>query len=105
MWQLINECEAQAYFTHYLFRDGDRVAIADHSIRDLRDPSSTDDGLLLIDPEGTVRVHRFAGNLTATIRVFDDRGRRQSVPTSLLTVVRAGLPLPIHPGDARGEDA
>ncbi len=104
MWQLINECEAQAYFTHYLFRDGDRLAIADHSIEDLRDPSSTDDGLLLVDPKGPVRLHRFAGNLTATIQVLDVRGRRQSVPTSLLTVVRAGLQLPIHPGDARGDD-
>jgi len=49
MWKLINSKEAQQFYSHFVFVRGDDVAIADHSIGSLRDPSSTDDGLLLWD--------------------------------------------------------
>ena len=55
MWKLINRHEANKQYTHYVFVRGDEVAIADHSIYDMNDPSTTDDGLLLWDGKvGTV---------------------------------------------------
>jgi hypothetical protein len=49
MFELTNKIEARKCFSHYLFHDDDTnaVALADHSIADLNDPSSTEDGLLV----------------------------------------------------------
>jgi hypothetical protein len=49
MFELVNKIEAKKYFSHFLFHDEDTntVALADHSITDLNDPSSTEDGLLV----------------------------------------------------------
>jgi len=49
MFELTNKIEARKSFSHYLFHDDDTnaVALADHSIADLNDPSSTEDGLLV----------------------------------------------------------
>jgi hypothetical protein len=49
MFELTNKIEARKSFSHYLFHDDDNntVALADHSIADLNDPSSTEDGLLV----------------------------------------------------------
>ena len=63
MWELINEFEAKRSFSHDVFVfEGDAgsnflpdVAIADHSLTKLNDPSSTEDGLLLWDRQrGTI---------------------------------------------------
>ncbi len=55
-WVLLNRGFAQSQYTHYVFFDPQRgrVAIADHSLRNLSDPGSTDDGLLLVAPTQTV---------------------------------------------------
>lgn len=49
MFELTNKIEAKKCFSHYLFHDADNntVALADHSISNLNDPSSTEDGLLV----------------------------------------------------------
>ena len=49
MFELTNKMEAKKSFSHYLFHDdaSNTVALADHSIADLNDPSSTEDGLLV----------------------------------------------------------
>lgn len=49
MFELTNKIEANKCFSHFLFHDNDTnaVAVADHSINDLNDPSSTEDGLLV----------------------------------------------------------
>ena len=49
MFELTNKIEAKNCFSHYLFHDEDTntVALADHSISNLDDPSSTEDGLLV----------------------------------------------------------
>jgi hypothetical protein len=50
MWTLLNRSFAKRTFSHFLFVDGQgRVAIADHSIRNMKDPASTEDGLLVWD--------------------------------------------------------
>lgn len=48
-WILINEEHAKHNWTHFLFvcEKTNEIAIADHSIRDLGDPGSTDDGFLI----------------------------------------------------------
>ena len=49
-WTLINRIHALETNTHYLFTHSDgRRAIADHSIKSLGDPGSTEDGLLRLD--------------------------------------------------------
>lgn len=48
-WVLINGKEARQENSHFVFTKGDDVAIADHSIGKMTDPSSTEDGLLLWD--------------------------------------------------------
>lgn len=53
-WTLLNRDDADQLFTHYVFlceRTGE-VALADHSIQRLSDPSTTDDGLALVDGPG-----------------------------------------------------
>lgn len=49
MFELVNKIEAKKCFSHFLFHDDDNnaVALADHSISNLKDPSSTEDGLLV----------------------------------------------------------
>lgn len=49
MFELTNKQEAKKCFSHFLFHDDDNntVALADHSIANLNDPSSTEDGLLV----------------------------------------------------------
>ena len=49
MFELTNKIEAKKCFSHYLFHNADNntVALADHSISNLNDPSSTEDGLLV----------------------------------------------------------
>ena len=58
-WLCTNKNVAARHHTHYLFcgYEGDTLtqhAIADHSIRTIKDPGSTDDGLLLLDPNRDV---------------------------------------------------
>lgn len=58
MWKLLNRSFAKRNFSHFLFVDEQgRVAIADHSIRNMRDPSSTDDGLLVWDGQ-PIRINK-----------------------------------------------
>jgi hypothetical protein len=49
MFELTNKIEANKCFSHFLFHneENNTVAVADHSIADLNDPSSTEDGLLV----------------------------------------------------------
>ena len=64
MWTLTNRNFAEKTFNLFVFVDGNRIAVADHSIEDLNDPSSTDDGLLLVDDSRPV--------LPANPKVFCD---------------------------------
>ena len=48
-WKLINKAEAIGCDYHFIYTMDDLVAIADHSIIDMDNPASTDDGLILWD--------------------------------------------------------
>jgi hypothetical protein len=89
MFELTNKIEASKYFSHYLFHDDDTntVAIADHSIADLSDPSSTDDGLLVWDGE----VARLISTKTLTSILLDvimQDGETSTCIISILTACR-----------------
>ena len=56
MWTLTNRKFAVKHFTHFVYVSGAQCAIADHSIRNMSDPSSTDDGLLLVDDSRTIAL-------------------------------------------------
>ena len=49
MFELTNKLEAKKSFSHFLFHNDDdnTVAIADHSLANFDNPSSTEDGLLV----------------------------------------------------------
>ena len=58
MWKCVNRRMAKKFGDHFIFvNTKGQVAFADHSIRDLNDPSSTDDGLLIWDGgQGAIMV-------------------------------------------------
>jgi hypothetical protein len=88
MWNLTNRRFAEKHYTHFVYFSGDQIAIADHSIRNLSDPSSTDDGLLLVDdsrPAVPVKPKLFCdGNYF--IPVITDKGEQSTVIAPLHTV-------------------
>lgn len=90
-WHIINQREARKYNTHYLYINvrGD-VAIADHSIRNVFDPASTDDGLLVWSGDP---LHFDWVNSCVFIPVYTDKDVRSNVPTSILTALRMGQAL------------
>jgi len=91
MFELTNKIEANKCFSHYLFHDDETnaVAIADHSISDLNDPSSTEDGLLIWTGEiGTLSSVRHHSTI---LLPFEDRTAPYNtsyVGISILTACR-----------------
>lgn len=52
MWKLLNKKHAKKKETHFVFiNEQKQIAIADHSIQNLADPGSGDDGLLIWDKQ------------------------------------------------------
>ena len=50
MWLCTNRIYAENTFSHFVYcLDHQIIAIADHSIEDMNDPCSTEDGLLIVD--------------------------------------------------------
>lgn len=90
MFELVNKIEAKKYFSHFLFHDEDTntVALADHSITDLNDPSSTDDGLL-VWTGGLGRLISTADRYTSVLLVVrSDDGGVYTIIVSVLTACR-----------------
>jgi hypothetical protein len=89
MFELTNKMEAKKTFSHFLFHneDNNTVAIGDHSITNLNDPSSTEDGLLVWDGE----VARLISTKTQTSILLDvvmQNGEMSTCIISLLTACR-----------------
>jgi hypothetical protein len=89
MFELTNKLEARKTFSHFLFHneDNNTVALADHSITNLNDPSSTDDGLLVWDGE----VARLISTKTQTSILLDvimQDGETSTCIISILTACR-----------------
>jgi hypothetical protein len=92
MWKLTNRQFAEKTFNLFVFVDGDRIAVADHSIDNMSDPSSTDDGLLLVDdtrPVVSAKPMLFCeGNYL--IPVITDKGEQSTViaPLRIVNLIR-----------------
>lgn len=80
-WVLINRKEAVQQNSHFVFTNDDEVAIADHSIGKLTDPSSTEDGLLLWDGKVGKVFH-------GLIEIGISEGRGSYIHISPLTAYR-----------------
>jgi hypothetical protein len=91
MFELTNKMEANKCFSHYLFHDHETnaVAIADHSITDLNDPSSTEDGLLVWTGEvGTLSSTRHQATILLPFRDVTAPHDTGYVGISILTACR-----------------
>jgi hypothetical protein len=90
MWTLTNKIEAKKCFSHFLFHneDNNTVAVADHSIANLNDPSSTDDGLLV----WTGEMGRLCGlsnrHTSVLLDVRMEDGNTSTVIVSVITACR-----------------
>lgn len=76
------ECHALAYTG--------RVAVADNSMRDFKDPGSSDDGLLFLDRNRPCQIRMHDGNLLFTFPVIDAQGKEFGMledPAPFLQVV------------------
>lgn len=89
MFELTNKIEAKKCFSHFLFHneDNNTVAIADHSIADMKDPSSTEDGLLVWTGQ-MGRIVTTIANSQILIDVIQDNTEPTTVTICMLTACR-----------------
>jgi hypothetical protein len=90
MWTLTNKIEAKKCFSHFLFHneDNNTVALADHSIANLNDPSSTEDGLLVWTGEMGRLISTADRHTSVLLDVKMEDGEQSSVIVSVLTACR-----------------
>ena len=90
MFELTNKIEAKKCFSHYLFHDDDNntVALADHSIADLNDPSSTEDGLLIWNGEIGQLISTADRHTSVLLDVRSDDDGLYTMIVSILTACR-----------------
>jgi hypothetical protein len=90
MWTLTNKIEAKKCFAHFLFHneDNNTVALADHSIANLNDPSSTEDGLLVWTGEMGRLISTADRHTSVLLDVKMEDGEQSSVIVSVLTACR-----------------
>ena len=90
MFELTNKIEANKCFSHYLFHDDETnaVAIADHSIADLNDPSSTEDGLLVWTGEMGKLISTTDRHTSVLLDVRADNDGLYTMIVSVLTACR-----------------
>jgi hypothetical protein len=89
MFELTNKSEAKKHFSHFLFHNDDNntVAIADHSIANLKDPSSTEDGLLVWTGQ-MGRIVNTLANTQVLVDVMQDNTEPTTVIIDMLTACR-----------------
>jgi hypothetical protein len=86
-WRLLNLKQAKAFWSHYVYmNDAGTIALADHSIRNLKDPGSTDDGLLTWTYD-KLSIANKKGNPLIYVPVYMKDRRTSSVVTCFATVV------------------
>jgi hypothetical protein len=90
MFELTNKIEAKKCFAHYLFhnQDNNTVALADHSIANLNDPSSTEDGLLVWTGEMGRLISTADRHTSILLDVRLDNDDHSTVIVSILTACR-----------------
>ena len=92
-WKLINKAEAIQCDYHFIYTMDDLVAIADHSIRDMDDPASTDDGLCLWDGKvgrvtasGTIAIGIIANDASSCCHIAALTAHRIEEATGLQVI-------------------
>lgn len=86
-WRLLNRKQANAFWSHYVYmNDAGTIALADHSIRNLKDPDSTDDGLLTWTYD-KLWVSSKRGNAIVSVPVYMKDRRKSTVITCFATAV------------------
>ena len=86
-WTLLNKKIAKSHWSHYVYiNEAGTIALADHSIRNLADPGSTDDGLLTWTG-AYLSVFNRRGNPMIMVPVYMKDGRTSTVPTCFTTVI------------------
>jgi hypothetical protein len=86
-WRLLNHKQANAYWSHYVYMNhAGTIALADHSIRNLRDPGSTDDGLLTWTYD-KLWVSSKRGNAIVSVPVYMKDRHKSTVITCFATAV------------------
>jgi hypothetical protein len=90
MFELTNKIEGKKCFSHYLYHDADTnaVALADHSIADLNDPSSTEDGLLIWTGEVGKLISTADRHTSVLLDVRSDDDGLYTMIVSILTACR-----------------
>jgi hypothetical protein len=90
MFELTNKIEGKKCFSHFLFHDEDNnsVALADHSIADLNDPSSTEDGLLVWNGEIGRLISTADRHTSVLLDVRSDDDGLYTMIVSILTACR-----------------
>jgi len=90
MFELTNKIEGKKCFSHYLYHDADTnaVALADHSIADLNDPSSTEDGLLIWTGEVGKLISTANRHTSVLLDVRSDDDGLYTCIISILTACR-----------------
>ena len=90
MFELTNKIEANKCFSHYLYHneDNNAVALADHSIANLNDPSSTEDGLLVWTGEIGKLIHTANRHTSVLLDVRSDDDGLYTMIVSILTACR-----------------
>ena len=89
-WICVNRMEAKKSFSHFVFHDdsANTVALADHSIANLNDPSSTEDGLLVWTGEMGRLISTADRHTSVMLDVVMDDGDSSVVIVSVLTACR-----------------
>ena len=90
MFELTNKIEAKKCFSHFLVHDEDTntVALADHSIANLKDPSSTEDGLLVWTGEMGRLISTADRHTSVLLDVRLEGDEHSTVIVSILTACR-----------------
>jgi hypothetical protein len=90
MFELTNKLEAKKSFSHFLFHNDDdnTVAIADHSLANFNNPSSTEDGLLVWTGELGRLITTANRHTSVLLDVKSDDDGLYTVIVSVLTACR-----------------
>lgn len=89
-WICVNQIEAKKSFSHFIFHDDstNAIALADHSINDLNDPSTTEDGLLVWTGEIGRLISTANRHTSVMVDVVAEDGDTSVVIISVLTACR-----------------
>lgn len=96
MWKLLNKKHAKKNYTHFVFVDEQKqIAIADHSMRDLADPSSGDDGLLIWDKK-PMRLIKSSHDNEFRVCLNFEKGNYSDIDLKNALIIAKALDTPVE---------